>query len=210
MRRLFVVMFFCSLLFATACASSRGDDVDQAARLVGRENDVRIDALISNLSIGAGSNVSITYDVENLRSEPIAIAEIVPEVTFDEESGLITVLLGSEVPGNQFLPRLELVRSGEKKSFSTGASLNVGSTVRAVPRSVRIRLSYLKSVEPFESLVGISQKAVHDPALADEMFLPWVENVQFVDTNDVPLQWTDRRRDDLSSTNRAPRRGGPF
>lgn len=213
MRRLSLLLFSGFILLTTGCASSSRDDVDESARLVGRENDVRIDALIRNIDISAGSNVNLTYDVENLRTEPIAIADIVPEVTYDDETGVITILLGSEVPGNEFLPRLELIRSGETKSYSTGVSLNVRSLSRTVPRSVRIRLTYLKDVEPFESLVEMTQKTLHDPELADEMFLPWVESVRFVDTNNVPLTSGGRFRNDASAADgRSPRRppGGRF
>lgn len=206
MRRMTVLVFTGSLalLLSSGCASG-GGAVDESARLIGRESDVRVDAMVRNLNIGFGSNVSIRYDVENLRTEPIAVADIVPEVVFDTDTGLITVMLGSEVPGNEFLPRLVMIRSGEKQSFSAGVNLNVGSTVRISPSAIRIRLSYLKDVEPFESLIGITQKAVHDPELADEMFLPWVESVRFVDTNSVPLQWTGRSRGDAASPVRGPR-----
>lgn len=205
MRRLSLLLFSGFILLTAGCASSR-DDVDESARLVGRENDVRIDALIRNIDISAGSNVNLTYDVENLRTEPIAIADIVPEVTYDDETGVITILLGSEVPGNEFLPRLELIRSGETKSYSTGVSLNVRSLSRTAPRSVRIRLAYLKDVEPFESLVHMTQKALHDPELADAMFLPWVESVQFVDTNNVPMTSGRFRNDPAGADARSPRR----
>lgn len=205
-RSSLLLLCFGFILIATGCASSR-DDVDESARLVGRENDVRIDALIRNVNIGAGSNVSLTYDVENLRPEPIAIADILPEVTYDDETGVITVLLGSEVPGNQFLPRLELIRSGETRSYSTGVSLNVRSLTRTAPRSVRIRLTYLEDVEPFEALVNMTQKALHDPELADAMFLPWVESVRFVDTNNVPLSSGGRFQNAPAGADaRSPRR----
>lgn len=187
-----LIPFALVLIFLTGCASQRGVDFDESARLMGRESDVRIDAQISTIEVGIGSNLSLTYEIENLRENSIAIADIVPEVTYDNETGVVTILLGSEVPGNEFLPRLELIRSGERKTFQRGANLNVGSTARTHPRSIRVRLSYLKNVEPFESLVGISEKAVYDPDLANELFLPWVENVQFVITNEVPLNWTRR------------------
>lgn len=200
MRRMTVPMFTISLalVLSSGCASGRGA-VDESARLVGREGDVRIDATILNLNVSLGSNVSIRYEIENLRPEPIAVADIVPEVMFDTETGIITVTLGSEVPGNEFLPRLVMIRSGERQSFSAGASLNVRSTVRSSPRAIRVRLAYLEDVEPFQSLIGITQKAVHNPELADEMFLPWVESVRFVNTNSVPLQWTGRTRGDAST-----------
>lgn len=196
MKRSAIMLLLGSLLVTIGCAS-KGVDLDEAARLMGREGDVRVDAQLSTLDVRRGSNVGITYEVENLRPVPIAIADIVPEVTYDAQTGIITILLGSEVPGNAFLPRLDLVRSGERKTFRARVNLNVGSTVRTAPRAVRIRLSYLQDVEPFESLIEISEKAVHDPDLANSLFLKWIDSVRFVQTNEVPLHWIGRARDNV-------------
>ncbi len=121
LMRSFSIPAVTAILFLLAgCASS---PVDESARLVGREGDVRIDALMTGLRAGGGSTVNITYEVENLRPEPIAIADIVPEAMYDPDTGLITVLIGSEVPGNQFLPRLDADSLGRKEVvFNRGES----------------------------------------------------------------------------------------
>ncbi|MDX1582016.1 MAG: hypothetical protein R3338_00280 [Thermoanaerobaculia bacterium] len=191
MKRFLTLSLFSALTFA-GCATRQGVDFEESARLLGRENDVRVDAQISTMDVGAGSSVSIVYEVENLREAPIAIADLVPEVSYDPETGIITVLLGSEVPGNQLLPRLDVVRPGERKAFRAGSNLGLGTAARRNPRSIRIRLSYLKEVEPFGQLLDMEEKALYDPELADALFLPWVENVQFVTTNEIPLNWTKR------------------
>lgn len=199
-----VPILFLAVIAATGCASS-GVDLDESERLMGRERDVRIDAQITSSELASNSNLGLKYEIENLRAEPIAVADIVPEVSYDTETGVITVLLGSEVPGNEFLPRLEMIRSGERRTFSAGANLNVGGAMRKQPRAIRIRLSYLENVEPFSFLVDISEKAVRDPEKADALFLTWVDNVKSVTTNEVPLNWS-RRSADEASTARPPRR----
>jgi hypothetical protein len=196
---------------AIGCGSTDVASAPSEARLMGREADVRIDARLSTVDIGPGEKISIHYEIENLRTEPIAIADLIPEVTFDPETGVVTVLVGAEVPGNEFLPRLDVLHSGERKSFSRGVNLNVGPTVRVAPHSLRIRLVYLNDIGPFDTLVEISEKAVHDPALADALFLPWVDSVRFVLTNQVPIHWKRRglrsAAEDAGSTR--PRRPRP-
>ncbi len=58
----------------------------------------------------------------------------------------------------------------------------------------------------------MTEKALYDPKLADELFLPWADSVRFVNTNDIPLEWHSQGQDlDVSSSNRrAPRPPGTF
>jgi hypothetical protein len=175
---------------AIGCGSTDVASAPSQARLMGREADVRIDARLSTVDIGPGEKIAIHYEIENLRTAPIAIADLIPELTFDLETGVITIVVGAEVPGNEFLPRLDVLRSGERKSFSRGVNMNVGRpTVRVAPHSLRIRLVYLNDIGPFDTLVEMDEKAVHDPSLADALFLPWVDSVRFVLTNQVPVHW---------------------
>jgi hypothetical protein len=200
---------------AIGCGSTDLSSAPSEVRLVGREADVRIDARLSTVDVAPGAKIGIRYEIENLRADPIAVADLIPEVFFDPDTGVITVLLGAEVPGNEFLPRLDVLHSGERRSFSTGANLNVGPTVRAAPHSLRIRLVYLRDVGPFEALVEMTQKALHDPTLADALFLPWVDSVQFVQTNQVPIHWQGRglrpiAEDPRPRSRRPVRPGSPF
>ncbi len=183
------------LLLMAACASGT-IDTQEPRTLVGTESKVRVTAKMIGEQVRSGAVVPLTYEVENLRSEPIAIADIVPVTDFDAETMTVTISLGSEVPGNEFLPRLVRINSGEKKSFDVGARiripLSIGDPRAATPRYVRLKVNFLGDIRPFEKLFDISEKAVADKALADSLFPQWVENNEIVFTNAIPIEWDGR------------------
>lgn len=165
-------------------------------RLVATDNDVRLDAQVKVEMLGPSTDVPIDYQVTNNRQTAIAIAELVPNATYDEDTQTVTVTFGSEVPGEQFLPRLILIKPGERRTFSSGARVNVPITemvnqnpFHRFPNGLRIRLNFLGDAQPFMKLVGISERAVRDPALANELFPKWVEVNESVITSVLPMRW---------------------
>lgn len=174
-----------ALLLTAACAS-QPVRLTEPRRVVGTENDVRVDAEVIG-GAAASATVGIRYDVTNGRTKSIAIADMVPDVSFDPETVTITVSLGSEVPGATLLPRLIAIPAGEKKSFSTSANLGRAA---AYPVAIRVKVNFLGDVAPFEKLVDIPEKAVSSPQLADELFPKWVELNEAVFTNAVPVEWS--------------------
>lgn len=181
---------------AAGCASSQPPKVhmDEPRRLVGTENDVRVDAEIIGDHLTAGVAVPITYVITNQRSTPILIADLLPNTTWDEETGIVTIDIGTEIPGEQLLPRLISIESGEKKSLTAKATLNVMLSKHQTPNSIvpqalRIRINFLGETKPFEKLINIPEKAVHDPQYANEIFTKWVEANETVVTNAIPVQW---------------------
>ena len=182
------------LLVAAACASAPAVDMKEPRRLVGTENDVRIDAEITTEQISPSARVPIKYDVTNNRATPIAIAELLPDTQYDPESLVLTVTLGSEVPGMEFLPRLVVVNPGQKKSFTVTASVKVvvpggPSALVSVPQGLRLKLNFLTDIAPFQKLIDIPERVVHDPQLASEIFPKWVEGNESVYTNALPMRW---------------------
>jgi hypothetical protein len=205
------------LLILTACATT-AVDMTEPRRVVGTENAVRIDAQVSGDQVAPGAQIPITYEITNQRSTAIAVAELIPETTYDAESHTFTVSIGSEVPGNTMLPRLIAIAPGEKKTFSALARVvqflpprELAAQVRVAPAELRLKLNFLGDTEPFHDLIGIPQAAVSDPTLADKLFPLWLERNEVVYTNAVPMHWTARPRDPNDVTvPRAPgrRRGG--
>ena len=61
-------------------------------RLVATDNDVRIDAQVRGEMLGPSTQIPIDYDITNNRNSPIAIAELLPETTYDGETQTVTVL----------------------------------------------------------------------------------------------------------------------
>ena len=210
-------------VFATACADGPAPkpaaapaalDLREGRKLVGTENDVRVDAEVLADHVVAGMPITIRYTLTNGRPNPIAIADIVAVTTYDSESRVLTVNVGSEVPGQQMLPRLIQLNSGEKREFTIGASTNFpasGGTRGPVapPHELRLKVNFLGNVQPFSMLVNMAERALVDPKLADELFAKWIEGTESVITNSLPVHWAPRPDDPASADSpRVPRRRG--
>ncbi len=183
--------------FLTACATT-AVNMNEPRRVVGTENLVRVDAEISD-EMRAGAPITITYQITNQRTTAIAVADILPESTFDAETGTITVSIGSEVPGTTMLPRLVKIAPGEKKAFTTTARVSrlipiPSADPRRTPsRLLRLKVNFLGDTAPFAELIDIPEKAVADPKRADELFTAWLERNEAVYTNAVPVHLTAAR-----------------
>jgi hypothetical protein len=212
------------LLLLTACATTTSAppvDMGEPRRIVGTENSVRVDAQVTGEEAAAGSQVPITYEITNQRSTAIAIADLVPQTSYDEESRTLTVTIGSEVPGNELLPRLVLIGPGEKKTFAIAARMKYilpqrGSAdprVAAAPAELRLRVNFLGDVEPFRQLIGIKETAIADPKLADELFPAWLEKNEVLYTNSIPMRLLGRQQNPMmpgmEGVPPAPRRRRP-
>lgn len=196
-------------LLLAGCAASTVD-MDEPRRIVGTENNVRVDAQVIGDTARPGAQIPITYEVTNLRSTPIAIAELVPDTSYDRETHTFTVNIGSEVPGNELLPRLVEIRPGEKKTFTIAARthfvLPAGAAVKAQPPAgLRLKVNFLGDTAPFRQLIGIRERAVADRELADRLFPLWLERNEIVYTNAIPMRLLARQRSAAEGT--GPRQG---
>jgi hypothetical protein len=155
---------------------------------------VRVDAQIFGERLTSSSSIRLKYDITNERNTPIAVADLIPETTYDPETQTVTVSIGSEVPGAQLLPRLVSIAPGEKKSFSTVARVNIimGNSVTPLtrfPNALRVKVNFLNETEQFKQLIAIPERAIHDPKLADELFPKWLEKNETLYTNALPMRW---------------------
>lgn len=169
--------------------------MDEPRRVVGTENDVRIDAQILGDQLSPSIQIPVTYDITNQRPAAIAVADLIPEVTYDEETQIVTVSIGSEVPGVEFLPRLIVIPPGEKRTFKTVARVNLvvsrGVTpMSRFPNALRVKLNFLSDTEPFQELITMTERAWQNPKLADELFPIWLEKNETVYTNALPMRWS--------------------
>lgn len=201
------------LLLAAGCASAPVN-LDEPRRVLGTENDVRVDAEVWGDRLSQSSAVRFRYEVTNERPTSIAIAELIPNATYDPDTRAVTIDLGSEVPGEEFLPRLVVIGPGEKRSFESVAHVNIllpqnrsSAPLTPYPNALQIKLNFLNDPKPFDKLIGIPERAVHDPQLAAELFPKWLERNEVLLTNTLPMRWG---ADDSGMPNAAgPGRKGP-
>jgi hypothetical protein len=181
-------------LFAVACTSTKPVNMTEPRRVVGTENGVRIDAEVYSDMLATNVTIPIKYDVTNNRPSTILIADLIPQAAYDSETQTVTVDIGAEIPGEQFLPRLVSIPSGGKKSFNTAAHVVImrnptPSPFAPRPNALRIRVNFLGDAKPFEKLIDIPEKSVHDPDMARAIFPTWVEKNETVVTNALPMHW---------------------
>ena len=183
------------LVVSAACATTSQpiNESKEPRRAVGTENGVRIDVEVYSESLMPNSSIPIKYDITNHRNVTILVADLIPQGTYDSDSLTVTVNLGTEIPGENFLPRLIAIRPEERKSFSTSAHVaivaNPGTPWTPRPNGVRIRLNFLDDTATFSKLIEIPEKAIYDPKMASDLFQKWVENNETVITNILPMRW---------------------
>jgi hypothetical protein len=178
---------------AAATTAPPAENLLDARRIIGTENGVRVEATVYTDTLKEGANVTVNYDITNERDTPVAIAELVPLSSYDAETRTLTMEIGSEVPGEQLLPRLVVIPPGGKKSFTAAA--HVGSVrpsdavFKGVPNAFRVKVNFLDDTKPFTALIGIPERAVNDPKLANDLFPQWLERNEVVITNALPMRW---------------------
>lgn len=184
------------LLILAACSTTQPVNMSEPRRIVGTDSDVRIDAEVYGDTLSPNINIPIKYDITNHRPTAILVADILLNATYDPDTLTVTVDIGSEIPGEQFLPRLISIPSGGKKSFSAAAHVAILQNPNATPfaprpSALRLRVNFLgdSGGGPFTKLIDIPEKAVHDPALASAIFTTWVEQNETVVTNTLPMRW---------------------
>jgi hypothetical protein len=211
-----------TLLFLAACnstapptpASTPGKiNMKEPRRMVGTENNVRVDAEIYGEDMIQGASIAIKYEITNQRATPILVADLIAQSNYDPDTRTVTIDIGSEIPGEELLPRLIAIPSGERRTFNTGAHINIrlppNSPWTPKPRALQLRVNFLGDPAPFAQLVGIPERAVRDKKLADELFPKWVERTETVTTNALPMRWQGPRATGFEDTPPARRRRGP-
>lgn len=199
------IAFFTAVLISTA-AYAASVDMKEPRRAVGREDDIRIDATLAQDSVSASSAIGVTWQIENLTSETIAVADKVVDVSYDNETRTITFAIGSEVP-NATMPHLVMVAPGQKRVLTAGGIAHitiprVSSPFTATPRLVQIKVNVLRDVKPFAK-VAFSQP------ISDSLFDTWVETNDSIVLNPLPVYWKESPRG-VAERTAADRLGGSW
>jgi hypothetical protein len=185
-------------LLVSSTARAAGVDFKDPRRALGREDDIRVDAQMLQETLTPGSPISVTYQVENLTTAPIAIADKIADATFDADSQTITVSIGAEIPAGTTMPHLVTIAAGQKRAFRIGASAqvlipNARSPLARVPRFVQITVNVLRDLKPFAKLIAQQTESAAAPPLPNELFDTWVASVSSVELNVLPIRWSNEQ-----------------
>lgn len=189
-------------LLAPICLSAAPKiDMTDPRRALGREDDVRVDAQLLQDTVSPGGPLGVTYQIQNFTKVPVAVAEKICAASYDSDSRTITLAIGSEVPIDGAMPRLSVINPGEKKTFTTGATLRIAvaatrSPFSATPRFVQIKVSVLRDLDPFRELIVAQAKSPNPApvALSDAQFESWLESNDTIYLNALPVQFEAKGR----------------
>ena len=186
-----------AILITTAAAQAAKVDMKDPRRAMGREDDVRVDAELTQDSVSSSAKIGVTYQVQNLTQTAIALADKISDASYDPETQTITVAFGAEVPDGASMPHLVVISAGETKTFRGGGSVNiVAPNVRtpwaSVPRYVQIKVTVLRDLKPFAALIEQQNKSAAAPPLNNDAFVRWVNSVGSVFLTPIPVHYQGR------------------
>lgn len=209
-RSLVVIAATIAVIHASAAAAAAAIDMDDPRRALGSEGAVRIDAQILQETVSPGSSIGVTYQIVNGSDAPVAVADRMATASYDPDTRIITLAIGAEVPDDGKMPPVTIIKPGETKVFSTGATPRLsGAVVRAAggaPRLVQVKVSILRDLGPFELLIERTVGPT-GPTLSDEQFDRWFESNDTIFLNTVPVRYTPRGTAAQASRFGADRRG---
>lgn len=198
-------------LLTTITTSAATVDMNDPRRVVGREDDVRIDAQMLQDTVSPGTPIAVTWQIQNFTAHPVAVAPKVCDASYDEETRTITIGIGSEVPADGNMPQVTMIAPGEKKTFSITATprfhvIGGDSPFSNAPRLVQIKVTILRDVKPFAQL--IAQQPTRAPqALSDELYDRWLESNDSIFLNAIPVRFQPRSKNQVMDVeSRTPRR----
>src|ERR1051325_8105419 len=190
-----------AVLVIAATAQAAKIDMRDPRRADGREDDVRVDAELAQDSVSTHSKIGVVYQIQNLTQVPIALADKISDSTYDSDTQTITISFGAEVPDGATMPHLVVIAPGEAKTFRGCGSLNIPTpNIRSpwtpLPRFVQVKVTVLRDLEPFAALIEQQNKTAAAPPLNDEGFDRWVNSVQSVFLNLIPVRFDGSKRNE--------------
>ncbi len=190
--KLFLLISATTLSFTTAAFAARVD-MNDPKRALALDDDIRIDAQLADDTIGSGSSVNITFQVQNNTRQPVALATKVCDSSYDPETQTVTVSIGAEIPAGPTMPHLSVIKPGETRTFTALAPVQivlpaVRSPFIAYPRYVQVMVSVLRDITPFADLIA-QQRDTAQPPLPDTLFETWIQNNDAIFLNAIPVHW---------------------
>ncbi len=203
--RVFLTAVAVSVVGTSIAAAARVDFKDPR-RALGREGNIRVDAELGQDTVSASSPLTVTYQIQNLSTSTIAVADKIAETDFDPDSQTITLSIGSEIPPGPNMPHLVTINPGEKRVLTAGALVhvavpNVQTRWTAVPKYVQVKVTVLRDVTAFSKFIEEQTRTTSPVALPKEMFDHWVESTDSVFLNTIPVYWKNESRRGTADSN---------
>ena len=194
------VLFTSAVLVLFAAVSYAAHvDMKDPRRAVGREDDIRVDAELMQDAVGSISSISVTYQIENRGSAPVAIADKLSTASYDPDTQTIVLSIGSEIPTTKTIPHLTLINPGERRVLTAGAVVHVAvarGPFAAVPQFVKIEVNFLRDVAPFAQALALQAKSgISTLPLGNELFNQWVQSNDSIYLNSIPVRWKGETKD---------------
>lgn len=190
-KQLFPIFTAVAMLVAAEAHAAKVDMKDPR-RALGREDDIRVDAQLFQDQVASSAPLNVTYQVQNLTNAPIAIADKVVGVTYDEDARTITMSIGAEIP-EETMPHLVVIAPGMKKTMTASGVFNVAlsnSRFAPTPQYVQVRVNVLRDLTPFRDLIVKSTQATAPVALPNALFDTWLDASDTILCNAVPVRWS--------------------
>jgi len=208
-----IPLFAAATFIVAVTAQAAHIDMKDPRRALGREDDIRVDCEMTQDTISRSGPISVTYRVENLTNAPIAIADKVASVSYDEDSRTITLSIGAEIP-QENVPHLIVIGPGAKKTLTAGGTVSVAiASANAhgvyAPAYVQVRVNVLRDLAPFRDLIEQSDQGAKTVAFPDKLFDPWIDATDTVFCNSIPVHWNGggSRNDPPTAEQRMPSTG---
>jgi hypothetical protein len=187
---------FVVTVMLTAAAAMAGPHVDMKdpRRALAREDNILIDAQLLQDTLQPNGPITVTYQVENLSSSAIAIADRVSSVDFDPDDVTMTLSIGAETLTGKTMPHLVVIAPGEKKTLRSGGTvrgvLNAHGPFAVVPHSVLISVNVLRDVAAFRGAIEAQQQPNAVVAVTNDMFDHWIDSNDSIELNALPVHWS--------------------
>jgi hypothetical protein len=188
-----IPIFAATTLFLTAAAQAAHVDMKDPRRALGREDDIRVDAQLFQDTVSNSSGLNVTYQIQNLTASPIAVADRIASVSYDQDDATITLTIGAEIPGEN-MPHLVVIAPGAKKTLTSGgvfSALVPKGRLARTPQYFQVRVNVLRDITPFRDLiVRQSAQTAAAVALPATLFDKWLDASDTIECNAIPVRWS--------------------
>ncbi|HEX8619714.1 MAG TPA: hypothetical protein VF911_19185, partial [Thermoanaerobaculia bacterium] len=174
------------LVHAAAASAGSAIDMENPRRAVGREDDVRVDAILVQDTISPGGAIGVTYQIHNFSPAPVAIAYRAANASYDTASRTVTLSVGAEVPQDGRMPQVVTIAPGEKKLFRGGATPALNPSVfraSSAPRYVQVKVTILRDPATFSTVTS-------GEPLSEQQFEQWFEANDTIVLNTIPVRFS--------------------